>query len=40
MERSKKSWSTIKGQTQAICSRNSTGEEVKAEAIDEILPNL
>jgi len=41
MERSKQSWVSVKGQMQAVCSsRNITGEEEKAEAIDKILPNL
>jgi hypothetical protein len=40
MERFKQSWASVKGQTQAVCSRNITGEEEKAEAIDKILPNL
>jgi hypothetical protein len=40
MERSKQSRASVKGQMQAVCSRNITGEEEKAEAIGEILPNL
>jgi hypothetical protein len=39
-ERSKQSWASVEGQTQAVCSRNITGEEEKDETIDEILPNL
>jgi hypothetical protein len=40
MERSKQSWASVKGQTQAVCSRKGAGEEEKDETIDEILPNL
>jgi hypothetical protein len=40
MERYKQSWVSVEGQTQAVCSRNITGEEEKGETIDEILPNL
>jgi hypothetical protein len=29
MERSKQSWAFVEGQTQAVCSRNITGEEKK-----------
>jgi len=36
MEHSKQSWASVEGQTQAVCSRNITGEEEKAETIDEI----
>jgi len=40
MERSKQGWAFVEGQTQAVCSRNITGEEEIAKTIDEILPNL
>jgi hypothetical protein len=42
MERSKQSWASVEGKTQAVCSRKITGEEEKAETIDidKILPNL
>jgi hypothetical protein len=40
MERSKQSWASVEGKTQAVCSRKITAEEEKAETIDKILPNL
>ena len=38
MERSKQSWASVEGQTQAVCSRNITGEDEKAKTIRQMHP--